>query len=58
MVISVLFINAIIKNYFAIYQCNVRSRFVIDKYSLIYWEVDRDKIISECELSGMLLNDD
>ena len=34
------------------------QRLAIDKGGLIYWEVDRDKIVSKCELIEILLEDD
>ena len=31
--------------------------FAIDENGLVYWKVDRDKVVSEYGLSGMLLED-
>ena len=32
--------------------------FAINKWGLVYWKIDRDKVVSECEFSGILLDND
>ena len=32
--------------------------FVIKGWSLVYWEVSKDKIVNEYKFSGILLDDD
>ena len=30
----------------------------MERWGLVYWKVGRDKMVSVCRLSGMLLDDD
>ena len=32
--------------------------FAVERLGLVYQKVDKDKVVSECELNGMLLGND